>query len=442
MKKYILLYISLCSPLLILTIPKDFSVPDRVVVDPPIKETMDQRQAREKNELTQQQESDRDRLTEKQAQEKNELFTKYNTISGKIDDNYTINFQKDLENLKQKHAQEDNDLDQKLDNQTKKQADKHKQEVKAANSLTARLGKLFSREEKSESSSPKTQEKTQHTSFDRNAESAFKDFGMRDMKTNKEKFATDPDYLKNTLNYLTNDERQNVLNAWLKECHEEYQTAPNKEEYLKKFNENLDDLYRNLEKVLPDNVHIGMIDDKKPFDPTILTSSDPDKLSFKLSKRISETDRSKTYGGRKSSPDKFDSVNDLFDKLDQYRHITQREDMLEKWMKSAKTSYDRYSESPKDSKKNQQEKLQLQTLTARSFGTDLREILKRSKTTLPKGEKLVLYDQRGKPVNTADLFTKLDMYQATDGASQPEIYRTELIKSFNPSNYSFRIVKA
>ncbi len=124
-----------------------------------------------------------------------------------------------------------------------------------------------------------------------------------------------------------------------------------------------------------------------------------------------------------------------------------REKVLNNWIKIKETAY-----KSKDDliKKNVFGQIKESTahqaygekrMTAINFMTDTEDMLENVNEILPLGQKLILTDNRGKPVNATHLFHTLNSIKSgSEAMKKSGAFDMDPVKEFNPANFKFKIV--
>lgn len=441
--------------------------------------SMENKHIQEQKILNAQHEGEREALYKKQAQEKNEIFAKSNALTGTLDDKTLNNLKTKLDAHAQKADQEETALQSKQNQEKAELLTKQQKQIANSKSWTNKISNLFSKDEAESSNLPKSptsptlskKEKSWSDSFHETISGSYKDEALKTLHQNPEAFVQDPDTLKKTLLNLTDPERQDVLNAWLNIWEEKYQNSKSRNKTLTDFYNSLETLNKNLYQILPEDQRISFY--KYNQGETVIGASEldlkniqqsfinPQNIRIYITKTIPTLEKSISplvnkfqyvparegyeYGQkliRDKETELLQVANQkvkLIKDLKNY-NTADRDAFLNNWIKFWQ---DKYKNSDTLIKKNIFGKVKDSSVsaanyeresTAVNFMQGAQDMLKSINEILPRDQKLVLLDSRGKLANTTDLFHLLSIH-GKDSSSKIN-YATE----FDPSKFKFKII--
>lgn len=442
--------------------------------------SIENRHIQEQKRLDAQQEAEREALYKKQAQEKNDIFVKNNALTGTLDDQTLKNLKANMDAHAQKSQKEEAALQAKHDQENNTLKAKQQQQIAQSKSWTNKLSSLFSKDETVVDNVPKSptsttlskKQKSWRDSFHETFGTSQKDEALKALHDNPEGFAQDQDLLKKTLQNLTDNERQDVLNSWLNIWQERCKNIKYRHKNLLNFYKNLETLTKNLYQILPEDQRISFYE----YNPgeTIIGASEldlqtierffiePKNIRFFISETIPTLQKSlkpvvndfqyvparQSYEhGQKLIKDKEADLQQLATQkarlvtiLKNY-NTTDRDIILNNWIKFWQDKYNngdtliQKNILGKVKESSVQASNQEKESTAVKFVQAAQDMLRSVNEILPRNQKLVLVDKRDKPVNTTDLFHLLEMHEKAIAS------KIDYIKEFNPSNFGFKIMQ-
>lgn len=442
--------------------------------------SIENRHAQEQQRLDAQHQAELEALYQKQAQEKNDIFVKSNALTGTLDDQTLKNLKTNLDAHAQKSEKEEANLQAKQDQEKAELKAKQQKQVAQSKSWTNKISSLFSKDETGVDNVPKSptsstlskKQKSWGDSFHETFGTSYKDDALKTLYQNPEGFVQDPDTLKKTLQDLTDNERQDVLNSWLGIWEEKCKNVKSRHETLISFYKSLETLNKNLYQVLPDDQRISLYK-YNPDEITIGASEldiktikqsfiEPKSIRFSITETIPTLQKSSEpvvnnfqyvparegyEHGQKLIKNKETELLQLANQKAKLVNMLKNYDtsdrniILNDWVKFWQ---DKYNNGDTLVKKNILGKVKDSSLqasnqekesTAVNFIQGTQDMLKTVNEILPRNQKLVLVDNRGKLVNTTDLFHLLAMHEKAPSS------KIDYIKEFNPSKFSFKIIQ-